>query len=118
MQLQQLQYFAAVAKYGSINKAAKVLFISQPSLSKAISNLEQELNVRLFERSNKGIVLTAEGKRIYQYTHNITSQLEMIEHISLETEVPQILSVASFPSLTISKLLAAFYEVKDRKSVV
>lgn len=62
MQIQQLTYFVAIAEQGSINKAAEKLFVTQPNLSKAISNLENELKVRIFNRTNKGVVLTDEGK--------------------------------------------------------
>ena len=63
MQIQQLTYFVAIAEQGSINKAAEKLFVTQPNLSKAISNLENELKVRIFNRTNKGVVLTDEGKK-------------------------------------------------------
>lgn len=62
MQIQQLTYFVAITEQGSINKAAEKLFVTQPNLSKAISNLENELKVRIFNRTNKGVVLTDEGK--------------------------------------------------------
>lgn len=62
MQIQQLTYFVAIAEQGSINKAAEKLFVTQPNLSKAISNLENELKVRIFNRTNKGVALTDEGK--------------------------------------------------------
>lgn len=55
MQIQQLTYFVAIAEQGSINKAAEKLFVTQPNLSKAISNLENELKVRIFNRTNKGV---------------------------------------------------------------
>ena len=58
MQIQQLTYFVAIAEQGSINKAAEKLFVTQPNLSKAISNLENELKVRIFNRTNKGVALT------------------------------------------------------------
>ena len=66
MQLQQLIYFVTVAEQGSINKAAEKLFITQPNLSKAISNLESELKVRVFNRTNKGVALTdrSEERRV------------------------------------------------------
>lgn len=71
MQIQQLFYAAEVAERGSINKAAEALFITQPSLSKAIINLEGELNIRIFNRNNKGVTLTEEGKSLYQYIRTI-----------------------------------------------
>lgn len=65
MELLQLQYFSEVARQKSITKAAQLLHISQPSLSQTIRRLENELGVKLFERSGKGIQLTAKGLRFY-----------------------------------------------------
>ena len=62
MQLQQLIYFVAVAEQGSFNKAAEKLFTTQPNLSKAIQNLENEINVSIFERTTKGVNLTGTGR--------------------------------------------------------
>ena len=71
MQLSQLMYFVTVAEQGSINKAAEKLFVTQPNLSKAIGNLESELKVRIFDRTNKGVILTEDGKKLYEYARTI-----------------------------------------------
>ena len=63
MTLQQLKYAIAVADQGSMNEAAKSLFISQPSLSGAIKEMEKELGFELFLRTSRGIVVTPEGER-------------------------------------------------------
>ena len=63
MTLQQLRYVIQVVESGSFNAASKALFISQPSLSKAIHDLEKEMNVSLFIRTNKGILLSEEGSK-------------------------------------------------------
>ena len=55
MTLQQLKYVIAIAEKGSINEAAKVLYISQPSLTNAMHDLENDLGIQLFIRNNKGI---------------------------------------------------------------
>ena len=62
MTLQQIKYIVAVADTNSMNEAAKRLFISQPTLSSAIKDLEAEININIFTRTNKGVLLTAEGK--------------------------------------------------------
>lgn len=108
VQLQQLFYIAEVAERGSINKAAEALFISQPSLSKAIITLESELNIRIFDRNNKGATLTEEGKSLYQYVRTILNQMELIEGISA-SDAPKVLPAASYPVLTVSRALAGFY---------
>ena len=82
MQLQQLIYFVTVAEQGSINKAAEKLFITQPNLSKAISNLENELKVRVFNRTNKGVALTDGGKKLYPYARTILNQMELSQGLS------------------------------------
>ena len=58
MTLQQLKYAIAVADNGSMNEAAKKLFISQPSLSGMIKELEEEVDMQIFLRSNRGILIT------------------------------------------------------------
>ena len=61
MTLQQLKYAICIAEEGKINLAAKKLFISQPSLTQAIRELEDDLGITIFTRTNRGVVLTAEG---------------------------------------------------------
>lgn len=61
MALQQLRYLIAVAEKGSITEAAKSLFISQPSLSNAIREVEQSIGFRIFNRHRTGVTLTAKG---------------------------------------------------------
>lgn len=108
MQIHQLTYFVTVAEQGSINKAAEKLFVTQPNLSKAISNLENELKVRIFNRTNKGVVLTDEGKKLYQYARTILNQMELIQGMSSK-ERPRILSIASYPIITMGRLISEFY---------
>ena len=68
--------FAAAAECKSVSETAKKLFISQPSVSADLSALENELNVRLFFRSNRGITLTEEGRVLYEYIKNAFSFIE------------------------------------------
>ena len=58
-----LKYAVAVAKAGSLNKAAEELFVAQPNLSRAIKELEKELGTVIFERTSKGISLTPDGEK-------------------------------------------------------
>ena len=67
MTLQQLTYIKMTAECGNITEAAEKLFISQPSLSAAIHNLEKEMGVTIFVRSKKGVVLTREGEELLFY---------------------------------------------------
>lgn len=60
MTLQQLRYLIKIVQTGSINLAAQELFLAQPSLSKAMSELEKEMNIPIFVRSHRGVTLTEE----------------------------------------------------------
>ena len=64
MTLQQLKYVTTIANIGSISEAAKRLFVSQPSLTKAIKELEKEMGITIFDRTNKGITVSKEGERL------------------------------------------------------
>ena len=77
--LQQLKYVLAVAEKGSINEAAKSLFISQPSLSNAIKDLENEIKRILFVRTNRGIAPTNDGAEFLGYARQVIQQAEMLE---------------------------------------
>ena len=71
MTLKQLQYIVTVAEEGNITNAAKKLFIAQPSLTSAIHELENEYNITIFSRSNKGIKLTPEGEEFLGYARQV-----------------------------------------------
>jgi len=79
MTLQQLKYAIEIAKCGSINIAAKMLFITQPSLSNAIKALEIELNKTIFERTNRGISVTVDGAEFLGYARQVIEQTELLE---------------------------------------
>jgi len=81
MTLQQLIYLVTVADCGNITEAAEKLFISQPSLSAAIHNLEKEMGVTAFVRSNKGVAVTREGEELLSYARMLLEQADnMKEH--------------------------------------
>ncbi|MCR5773619.1 MAG: LysR family transcriptional regulator [Lachnospiraceae bacterium] len=79
MNIYQIKYVLEVAKSSSIREAATKLFISQPALSKSIKELEEELGILLFERTNKGITLTHEGNEFVTYAKKVFSQYEIME---------------------------------------
>ena len=80
MTITQLRYAITVAKSNSMNEAARALFISQPSLSNAIKELEEETGIIIFRRNNRGIVLTAEGKEFIGYARQVVEQYELMEN--------------------------------------
>ena len=79
MTLQQLKYVIAVAETGRITQAASKLYISQPSLTNAIHELEKEMNIVIFNRTNKGIVLSKEGEIFLGYARQILEQAAILE---------------------------------------
>ena len=76
MTLQQLKYIVTVADCGNITEAAEKLFISQPSLSAAIHNLENEMGVTAFVRSNKGVTVTREGEELLSFARMLLEQAD------------------------------------------
>lgn len=104
MTLIQLQCFYTVAAVGSFSKAAEQLYISQPSVSKHIAQLEQELKLTLFSRLGKNVLLTAEGRRILQYCSDILMSLEHMDKEAARLrrsteEAGQIVRLASVPTM-------------------
>lgn len=79
MNLQQLRYVVAVANNGSFREAARKMFITQPSLSNGIKELEKELGLSLFVRTNQGAVLTADGKDFLARAEKILVQMDRLE---------------------------------------
>ncbi len=79
MTLQQLTYVVTVAEKGSMNKAAQELFLAQSSLSTGIQNLEEEIGLELFYRTNRGIRITPEGEEFLNYARQIVEQFRLTE---------------------------------------
>ena len=79
MTLQQLKYIITVADTGTITEAANRLYISQPSLTNAIHELEKEMNIVIFNRTNKGISLSKEGEIFLGYARQVLEQAAILE---------------------------------------
>lgn len=79
MTLQQLRYTIKIVESGSITEAAKQLFITQPSLSSAVKELENELGIEIFSRSAKGITLTIDGAEFLSYARQVMEQTDLLE---------------------------------------
>ena len=79
MTLQQLLYFVTTVDCGNITAAAEKLYISQPSLSNAIHNLEKEMGIVAFSRSNKGVVLTHEGEELLSFSRSLLEQADIMK---------------------------------------
>lgn len=79
MTLQQIRYAIMIAGTNSMNEAAKNLFITQPSLSSSMKELEEEIGINIFNRTNKGVSLTEEGKEFLGYARQVLGQVELLE---------------------------------------
>ena len=78
MTIQQLKYIITISEKGSLNKAAEVLFITQPSLTSAVRELEKELGITLFNRGGKGVTLTNDGAEFLQYARQVVTQYDRL----------------------------------------
>ena len=85
MTLLQLKYAVTVAAAGTISEAAKELYMAQPSLTAAIKELENELGITIFRRTNKGILISAEGEEFLGYARQVIEQTSLIEERYLGT---------------------------------
>lgn len=103
LRLEHLSYVIEVSKEGSINRAAEKLFLSQPYLSSCLKDLENQLGVALFKRSNKGVVLTDAGEKFLSYAQEIEDILFKIEHLKndafLQNSCFRVSSMYSFTML-------------------
>ena len=79
MRIQQLKYIIKIVETGSMNEASKHLFVTQPSLSNAVRELEEEMNIKIFTRSTRGITLTSDGVEFLSYARQIVEQTELLE---------------------------------------
>lgn len=86
MTIAQLKYAITVADSNSMNEAAGKLFMSQPSLSTTIKELENELGIEIFRRTNRGIITTPEGKEFIGYARQTVQQYELIENKYINKE--------------------------------
>lgn len=84
MTLQQLKYAVTIADCKSMNKAAAELYITQPSLSNTIKDLEQEIHIEIFSRSNRGIIITPAGEEFLGYARQMLDQYRLIEERYVE----------------------------------
>lgn len=95
MTLQQLKYALTIADCGPMNEAAKQLFISQPSLSETMKELETEIGLDIFLRSNRGIVITPEGEEFLGYARQVTEQFGLLQSKYIDKKVKEKFSVST-----------------------
>lgn len=116
--LKSFTYVLAVAECKSISKAAELLYISQPSLSRFISSLEQELGILLFERKSNGINLTEAGEIYVAYGKEIKRLNSTMEHELKELQLSEEQEIHVCMSLNASLLLAMEVQEKISKKYI
>lgn len=96
MTLKQLKYVITISKSGSMHTAADELFITQPNLSKAIKDLELEMGITIFNRTNKGVLLTDDGTKFLSYARQVVEQANLLEDIYKNKEsIKRIFAISS-----------------------
>ena len=122
MKLTQLEYFCVAARYHNITKAAKELFVTQPSISNAIKALEEEFGVNLFFRNNNKLTLTPEGELFYKSAEELLAHADSVESefheirkkvTPIRIGIPPMLGTIYLPELYLS-LKENFPEVEFR----
>jgi DNA-binding transcriptional LysR family regulator len=99
LRLEQLRYFVATVEKGSLNKAAKALFISQPALTKQLAQLEKQLSCVLFHRRMTGIELTEAGRFFYDRACHILEQLDQTVERMRQYAADTPLRIGALPSI-------------------
>ena len=116
MRLSQLKFLVELNKHGTISKTAQKLYISQPSLSTAIKELEEELGFDIIERSNKGVAFTKRGAMVLEYCQTAMQAVGSIERMGkLQKRTRKgYLSIGTVPYIFQTLVMDAFLELKQR----
>lgn len=100
MELRHLRYFVAVAAHGSFNRAAQILYLTQPALSRQVKDLEEELGVPLLIRGKNAVTLTQAGERFYEEAREVLARAELaVQRIRSEARI-EVLRIGYAPSAT------------------
>lgn len=114
LDLKQLKYFIVCAETGSVSEAAKLLYTTQPSVSKAIKALENEMGIVLFDRMPRGISLTAKGREAYRYACRMVSDSRMLEEMGKQN-MTKYLRISLNPSSWFTNQFVEFYKKNYEK---
>ena len=115
LDLKQLKYFITCAETNSVSEAAKLLYTTQPSVSKAIKTLENDMGIVLFDRMPRGIALTAEGREAYRYACRIVNDSRKLEEMSHQNMV-KYLRISLNPSSWFTNQFVEFYKMNYEKN--
>ncbi len=116
MDYRKLRYFCAVATEGSLHRATEKLNLSQPALTRAIQDLEADLQAKLFTRHARGVTLTEEGRILLDHAHGLLSQAEAArDAVAAVAEHPRgLVSIGVPPSLSISLMVPLVCQVSEK----
>lgn len=114
LDLKQLKYFIVCAETGSVSEAAKLLYTTQPSVSKAIKALENEMGIVLFDRMPRGISLTVKGREAYRYACRMVSDSRMLEEMGKQN-MTKYLRISLNPSSWFTNQFVEFYKKNYEK---
>lgn len=115
--IEQIRFVLEIAKAKSISQAAKKLYTSQPYLSTVLKELEQELNVCLFERNNKGVTPTQQGILFMEYTEELLALMQRIKTLQYQTTISNSVSltIANPYALIMHDIFTQFYNIYREK---
>ena len=116
MRLSQLRFLVELKKHKTISETAQKLYISQPSLSTAIKELEEELGFDIIERSNKGVKFTKRGELVLKYSRDVMQSVNGIERLSKNKEHSHknFITIASIYYIFQSVVMESFLDFKER----
>lgn len=117
MNLQQMKYAVEIAETNSLNKASERLFVGQPTLSRAIKDLESGLGVTIFDRSAKGMFLTPDGEIFIHYAKMVLKQVDSIQGMFKESEKKKRFSISVPRASYISDAFTRFSRQLDNSSL-
>lgn len=117
MNLQFLKYVIEISYTGSITKAAENLYMAQPNLSAALRDIENEIGIKIFVRTSKGVVPTPEGKDFLTYAQSIVDQVKALESHYSKQRISQInFCISSVRSSMIAEVMASYINGLSNRS--
>lgn len=114
MNIQQLRYVVATVDFGSMTAAAAALFVAQPALSRAVRQLERELEVAIFTRQGRGVTLTEAGERFVVRARAVLRNIEALRGVGAEPAPAAPLVIAATPTLQASMALPVLEALRDQ----
>lgn len=116
LEIKELQYLVVCADVRSFSRAAKILYTTQPNVSKVIKSLENKLGFFVFDRENKGITLTNKGKKAYEYATKILEQEKHLAEI-YQLDEREELNISCNPSSWVAETFTSYYQKYGKREV-